>query len=127
MLKEPLNLADRKPIWKCFSAFYLDTELQESDFQGIAETIIKSPYSFEEVKVIDKYEIFPVLQSNLLQVAGEWAGFEEDWLLGEITATLQNTSKLRIFRIEIYYWLFRWMHKDYWRRLEEYLLMNPSS
>jgi hypothetical protein len=121
MLKEPLNLTDRKPIWKCLSVFYLDTELQESDFQGIAETIISSPYSFEEVKVIDKYEIFLVLQSNLLQVAGEWAGFEEDWLVEKITDSLQNNSKLRIFRIEVYYGLFRWMHKEYWRRLEECL------
>jgi hypothetical protein len=121
MLKEPLNLSNRKPIWLALSAFYLDTELQEADFQGIAETILKSPYSFEEAKAIDKYEIFPVLQSNLLQVAGEWAGFEKDWLVEKITAELQHKSRFKTLWIEIYYRLFRWMHKDYWRRVGECL------
>jgi hypothetical protein len=122
MFEKPLNITDRKPIWMALSTFYLDTELQETNFQGIAETIIKSPYSFEEVKAIDKYKIFPILQSNILQVAGEWAGFDEDWLIEKITTELQKKSKFRTISIEIYYYLFRWMHKDYWRRLKQCLI-----
>jgi hypothetical protein len=119
MPQEPFNIDNRKPIWIAISAFYLDTELQESDFQGIAEIIIKSKFSFEEIRAIDKYEIFPVLKYNLLQVAGEWAGFDEDWLVENITLRLHRKSKFRRVKIEISYWLFQWMCKDYWRNLEK--------
>jgi hypothetical protein len=78
-MNETLNIEERKPIWIALSDFYLDTELQESDFRHIAFKIIESPYSLEEVKEINKYEIFPVLQPNLMSVAGEWAGFPENW------------------------------------------------
>ena len=46
------TIEHRKPIWNVFSEFYLDTELQESDFRHIAFKIIESPYSFEKVKEI---------------------------------------------------------------------------
>ena len=49
----PLNIVERKPIWIALSEFYLDTELGDSDFRQIAFTILESPYSFNEVKIIN--------------------------------------------------------------------------
>jgi hypothetical protein len=119
MPQEPINIDNHKLIWIAISEFYLDKELQETDFQVIAKIIIKSKFNFEEIRAIDKYEIFPVLKYNLLQVAGEWAGFEEDWLIENITLSLQRKSKFRRVRIEISYWFFQWMYKDYWKNLEK--------
>ena len=118
MSPKSFDIQTRIPIWKALSLFYLDTELQDSDFQGIAENIINSPYSFEEVKMIDKYEVFPVLKYNLLQVAGEWAGFEEDWLVENIVLSSQRKSKIRKLRIDISYWLLQGMYHDYWKKLK---------
>lgn len=114
-----LNIKERKPIWIALSEFYLDTELQESDFRHIAFKIIKSPYSLDEVKKINKYEIFPILQSNLLSVAGQWTGFDEEWLISNITDSLAKRNIVKKLGIESSYLIFKWMCKDYWKRLEK--------
>jgi hypothetical protein len=118
MIHEAINIDDRKPIWIALSEFYLDTELEESDIKYIAETILKSPYSLEEVKEIDKYEVFPVLIPNLLSTAGNWAGFNEDWLLEKIQSYLKKNSSLNRMTTEIFYKLFQWIGNDYWKKLE---------
>ena len=116
-MKRIPNIEERKPIWIALSDFYLDTELQESDFKRIAHTISESPYSIEQVKEINKYELFPVLQWNLISVAGEWAGFNEELLVKFITDSLQKRNITRKLGIEISYLTFHWMCKDYWRKL----------
>jgi len=47
-MKEQYNIEHRKPIWIALSEFYLDTELEDSDFERIALIIIDSPYTFKE-------------------------------------------------------------------------------
>ncbi|MEM9338875.1 MAG: hypothetical protein AAGA66_09120 [Bacteroidota bacterium] len=113
------NIADRKPIWMALSDFYLDTELQDSDFRYITCKIMNNPYTLDEVKSINKYEVFPVLQPNLLSVAGEWMGFEEEWLVDRIIATIARRNIIRKMGIEINYVIFKWMQKDDWRKLEQ--------
>ena len=130
MRKIIYNITERKPIWISLSDFYLDTELDKKDFRHIAFKIIESPYSLQEVKEINKYEVFPILQRNLLSVAGEWAGFDEKWLVEEITKSIENRTLLKELKIKLDYKMFKWMCKDYWIKLEkEYNLikMNPNS
>lgn len=122
MNESKFNIAERKPIWIALSEFYLDTELQVSNFRQIAKKIIESPYSIEEVKIINKYEVFPVLQPNLLSVAGEWTGFEEEWLVTRITDSLAKRTMLKKSGIEISYLAFHWMQEDYWEKLEKVYL-----
>ncbi len=117
-MKDTLNIEERKPIWVALSDFYLDTELQESDFRYIASKIIESPYSFEEVREIDKYEVFPVLQPNLLNVAGEWSGFDEEWLINSIIESLSKRNTVRKIAIESLHLTLKWMCNDYWEKLE---------
>lgn len=117
-MKETLNIEERKPIWVALSEFYLDTELQESDFRYIATKIIQSPYSIEEVKEIDKYEVFPLLQNNLMSVAGVWSGFDEKWLVERIQESLSKRNALRKIAIEGAYLTNKWMNKGYWEKLE---------
>ncbi|KFF01597.1 DUF7079 family protein [Chryseobacterium luteum] len=115
---KPINIKERKPVWIALSDFYPDTELQDSDFRYIAKTIIESPYPFEEVKTINMYEVFPVLQPNLLQPAGEWAGFNEEWLIEAITDHLRKGNRLHRILISISYKKYSWMQEDYWIQLE---------
>jgi hypothetical protein len=114
-----MNLSDRKPIWLALSNLYLDTELQDYNFKSIATKVKESPYSFEEVKQIDKQEVFPVLYSNLLSVAGVWNGFDEDWLISEITKKLQKRSWFKDFMLKVKYARLKRMYADYWEKLEE--------
>lgn len=125
-----VNIEQRRPIWLALSEFYLDTELQGSQLRQIAFTILDSPYSFDEVKSINKYEVFPILQSNLLSPAGAWAGFDETWLIKNITSRLNNKTKLNDIGVEISYQMFKWMCKDYWKKLEKIyndIELNPDT
>ncbi|MDR4891475.1 hypothetical protein OH816_04880 [Chryseobacterium sp. CFS7] len=98
---------------------YLDTELQEWQFQYITGIFLKSPFNLEKIKKIDQYEVFPVLFSNLLNPAGEWAGFEEKRLVKNIMTWMEFRSKLDILAIKCIYPIYQPINRDYWKRLEE--------
>jgi hypothetical protein len=129
-MTNPVDIEQRKQIWIALSEFYLDTELGDSDFREIAFTILNSPYSLDEVKSINKYEVFPVLQGNLLSPAGVWAGFDEDWLVDKISSRLASKTKLNDLGVELSYQALKWMSKDYWEKLEKMyndIKINPDT
>lgn len=97
----------------------MDTELQDIDIKNIVLTILKSPYDFEEVRRIDKYEVFPVLYTNLLSVAGEWAGFNEEWLIDTISDSINKRNKATQLLLDASYASFKWMYKEAWEKLEK--------
>lgn len=115
---DPMNISHRKPIWIALSELYLDTELEQYDFNLIATKIKESPFSFEEVKQINKEEVFPILFTNLLSVAGEWTGFQEEWLITKITQKLKKRTRLRRFFNNIAYGIWKGMLTNYWRKIE---------
>ncbi|MBL6447822.1 hypothetical protein JMN32_15995 [Fulvivirga sp. 29W222] len=114
---------DRLPIWVALSEFYLDTELQEQDYHFIYKQMKDSGKSIKELKEIDKYEVFPALQSNLNSVIGEWAGFDEQWLEKVCTDNYRK-RKNPIFRLVVsirnkqYYW----MRREHWKVIESMFL-----
>jgi hypothetical protein len=114
--KRIFKLEERIPIWLALSEFYLDTGLDDSDLRHIAYTFLESPYSFEEIKAINKYEVFPVLQSNLYSVAGNWAGFDEIMLADTISTRLRNVSRYHKMIVDITYPLSGWMQLGYWTK-----------
>ena len=117
---EELEFPDeRKMVWKELSELYLDTELQESDFNNIALTLFKSPFTFEQIRKIDQYEVFPVLFFNLLDPAGQWAGFEEERLVKNILSWLGSRSQLDIFAIKCIYPIYEPVNRSYWKKIEE--------
>ncbi|MDY7538648.1 hypothetical protein QN372_05965 [Undibacterium sp. RTI2.1] len=74
------DLLLRAPVWEALSDFWLDTELQDFQFDHIARVIAASPYSIEEVIAIHNYEVAPAVSANLGSIAGEWSGFDSEWL-----------------------------------------------
>lgn len=116
----------RKEIWIAISSFYLDTELQESDYLSIARTFKESKLSIEKLKKIDVFEVFPTLQLNLKSVIGEWAGFDEEWLINVCTKNYKK-RKNKIFRFitNIRNKRNYWMRKEHWEKVEK--LMSQIS
>ena len=110
----------QKEVWKSLSEFYLDTELQDSDYLRIFKSLRKSNLSTEELKEIDLYEVFPSLQANLNSVAGEWAGFNEEWLIQECTKNAKRRGSVffRLLTRMRNRWSY-WMRKGHWARIEE--------
>lgn len=84
-------VAIRKPVWLALSDLFLDTDTRLS-YAYIARTAATSPYSVEELGRILASEVAPVVQSNLDSVAGEWAGFHEEWLFESIAARLSRSG-----------------------------------
>ena len=80
---EPLTEEEiefRRPVWKAFSEFFLDTSLDASDVQRISKTLASSPYSPKELDRILQWEVYPACRGNLFWIAGEWSGFDPEWL-----------------------------------------------
>lgn len=93
------DLASRRPVWVALSDMFLDTDVSLSRSWRIGE-LAQSPYSIDELQKILIFEVYPICKYNLLSVAGEWAGFDPDWLEQKI---LKRASlplwALRIFNL----------------------------
>ena len=81
------DLAARQPVWEALSDMFLDTDTSLSR-QWRAEQLVASPYSIEQLEFILIDEVYPVCRYNLLSVAGEWAGFDPEWLQANILRRL---------------------------------------
>ncbi|WP_422653670.1 DUF7079 family protein [Hymenobacter sp.] len=80
------ELERRRLVWVALAKLYLDTELQDSDFQQIAAEITASGLTWHEIQGINYDEVGPALWSNLLSIAGEWEGWDPEWLTERITS-----------------------------------------
>ena len=121
------DIANKKPIWEALSKFYLDTQLQDEDFAEICRAFHKAPYNLEEIMDIDRYEVFPVLQMNLFSVAGEWKGFDRDWLFSKCQMTYKKrTNRFFKFWYKVYNRVWYWMRKAYWERVIEEIKNTPQ-
>ncbi|RZK92532.1 MAG: hypothetical protein EOO62_33010 [Hymenobacter sp.] len=97
----------------------MDTELQPADFKRIRAIFDQSGYSPQEIRQIDYEEVGPLLYTNLLSVAGEWAGFEETALLEALAQRATASSKLT--SLPPLKWLWRrgidFFNKTYFQRV----------
>ncbi len=111
------GLEDRLPVWKAFSELFLDSDLQGEDYDRIARVVARSPYSEAELWDILRYEVYPVCRRNLRSVAGEWSGFDDDWLIGHVAP--------RCGRRPLFHWLglHGWAIRGDFRRILE--SVNP--
>lgn len=111
------EIESRKPVWSALSELWLDTELQETDLNHIASAMARSKYSLRELRAIYLYEVAPVVYPNLMTDAGEWAGFNEEWLYSEIEAKLRNTNLLKRLLLRLKKPLMTSATERYWEVL----------
>lgn len=76
---------NRLKIWQALSSLFLDTEIDELTYDYITRVILETGYSPKVIHSILWNEVFPVLEANLRSVAGEWAGWTDEWLLEQLT------------------------------------------
>lgn len=98
------DLERRRPVWLALSDLFLDTDV--SLFRrGNTRRLAASPYSLAALDAILREEVYPACSFNLTQVAGEWAGFDEDWLERRILCGGPTP-------------------RTWWRRLGRYLMLG---
>lgn len=88
-----VDLANRRPVWLALSELFLDTHLSSSDLDRLATELAGSPYSIDELDAILLWEVYPACRGNLISLAGEWAGFDSEWLESRI---LQKPSPVGV-------------------------------
>lgn len=84
--------ADRLKIWRSLSDVFLDTEIEDHVFAYIARTVAECGLSLSETEDILWYEVYPVLEENLRNVAGVWEGWPDSWLLQNLPAKVRPIS-----------------------------------
>ena len=119
MTQHDSDLAIRRPVWRALSEFYLDTELMDADFERIAAVFNQSGLDRDTIKEVDLYEVFPLLQLNLLSVAGVWDGFDEEWLFLHCERLYRKRNEW-FHRLKTQFWnkLFYRMRADYWKHID---------
>jgi hypothetical protein len=83
------DLEHRRPVWEALSSLFLDTDTSLSRPWRVG-ILAASPYSIEELQQILIDEVYPVCRSNLWQIAGEWIGFDPQWLESRILRRLRS-------------------------------------
>jgi hypothetical protein len=118
----PEDLEHRRPVWQALSDLFLDTDTSISRSWRV-NILSASPYSIDELQEILLDEIYPVCRSNLLSPAGEWIGFDPEWLESRILRRLRSPfHRLRRFslgRLTIHFSLE-------WRRTKEGILRQRA-
>ena len=112
----------REKVWIALSELYLDTDI-EPFVAPCAQTLAESPFACDELARILFDEVHPALVLNLLSVAGEWGGFDPDWLCERIR---RQRSAWRP-RVWIARWLLRRYPRSLWPRLNEIIVRLRSS
>jgi hypothetical protein len=79
----------------------------------------RSGYSVPQLRDVYRFEVAPVVFPNLLTGAGEWAGFDEEWLFTEAAKRANRRSlSLRAFvSTVIGKWLMTFATEDHSRGL----------
>lgn len=83
--------SERERVWIALSELFLDTDVSSS-LDQIQREVIASPFSIEDIDIILRDEVAPVCLPNLYSVAGEWTGFDPDWLLPSIHKYLSQPA-----------------------------------
>jgi hypothetical protein len=86
---------NRLKLWRALSDLFLDTEIDETTYAYIARVVLETGYTVQEAQDILWGEVFPVLHLNLKSVAGEWAGWPDDWLLERLSVRKGPVKKPR--------------------------------
>jgi hypothetical protein len=117
MLTE-IELERRKPVWIALADLWRDTELQECDLRYIAKIMKQSGYTLNQLRDIYLYEIAPVVYRNLLSPAGEWAGFDQNWLVSTIEQHIHQRTPSKNLMLRIKKPLMTYATQTYWQQLE---------
>jgi hypothetical protein len=105
------QIEERMPVWDALSDFFLDTELQPDDHERIAKTLAATRYSEKELDGILVHEVCPACKWNMLCVAGEWAGFDREWMKSKMSPRYDKRPLMSFsFR-------YRWMYAHHWAKV----------
>jgi hypothetical protein len=72
---------------------YLDTDVRDT-LPRLAQRIVSSGQTRGQIEQLWRRQITPAVHWNLRSAAGEWAGFDRRWLLGEVARRRERRGSL---------------------------------
>ncbi len=79
------SVRQREAVWLTLSELFLDVDIDDV-LPGVTIALRASTYSAETLDRIMLDEVYPVCHWNLRSVAGDWTGFDTDWLFDRCAA-----------------------------------------
>jgi hypothetical protein len=71
------------PVWLNMANHFLDTETRQ-DLPITAWCCVQAGLSVTQARAVWQHEVSPAVGFNLFCIAGEWAYWDEDWLIEQI-------------------------------------------
>lgn len=122
--------AGRREVWIAFADHFLDTETRHR-LPWAALAAVEAGYSIEQARDVWANEVWPAVGGNLLSVAGEWACWDEDWLVGRIREVVERRRPPRWTRCYLWHRLGVHGHDRTWVAIEALmralLAVEPSA
>jgi hypothetical protein len=112
-----------KTARRAISELFLDSGLEEEDFLRLRDILKETKLPMDKLDLIYFEEIAPLLYGNLESIAGEWSGFDPDWLEHEISKRSRKNIiwKISWLKKVQMYWVTRTTKND-WQKLRQLLL-----
>lgn len=109
-------------IYILLADLFLDSELTPHDARWLADAIQPTKFTVAEIEHKIKAHLFPVLYPNLVTATGQWAGFDEDWLLHKIDdARKKEGSYAHDIWINICWYIYGGVVASRWAAVKQYL------
>lgn len=80
------------------SELWLDTEFTSVDFDFIARELVDSKLSIDELEEVYSYEIAPIFYSFYPNITGEWASFDKEWIIEQVSKHLEKQDSIFFYR-----------------------------
>jgi hypothetical protein len=105
LLNAELDKKNRAPVWWAMSELFLDSELDGSDFVYMAKRCAPTQYTNKNFEHILLKEVFPAFHENLIAVAGDWAGWSEEYVVNQVLCH-QKKFTINFWKIRPFAWFF---------------------
>ena len=116
------EIAARRPVWVALSDLFLDTDVSLS-YEYTAQICARSEYTLDELKQILINEVAPVVSVNLFSMAGEWAGFDEEWLVAGIRHKMNSQSPCSKAMTKLFRrFVFKHYIHEHWRAVAQKII-----
>jgi hypothetical protein len=110
------DTARRLPIWTAMSEVFLDTETTDDTYRYIAAEIRRSVLTASEAHAIMRDDVAPAFIFNLFGIAGEWTGWQEDFVRERVLVKRDAIGSRLLVRL-----FFNGYVRDEWARINAYL------
>jgi hypothetical protein len=110
-----MERAQRHDLWEAMADLFLDTETRYQ-IPALAGRCVRNGLTPEAARNIWRHEVTPAVWHNLMDVAGEWAGWPREWLVARIEEGQRQTPPS--WADALRYHATAWAIDPVWRAVE---------